>query len=70
MMDRLKTVYPPKTSFCGGYNDDTGPCDMSYRPPIQLQMNPVRFCPGSFRPELFLLILGVGPFGLVRRVDR
>ena len=21
MTDRLKTVYPPKTSFCGGYND-------------------------------------------------
>ena len=20
MTDRLKTVYPPKTSFCGGYN--------------------------------------------------
>ena len=19
--DRLKTVYPPKTTFCGGYND-------------------------------------------------
>ena len=23
MTDRLKTVYPPKTSFCGGYNDPT-----------------------------------------------
>ena len=21
MTDRLKTVYPPKTSFCGGYNE-------------------------------------------------
>ena len=21
MTDRLKTVYPPKTSFCGGYNN-------------------------------------------------
>ena len=20
MTDRLKTVYPPKTTFCGGYN--------------------------------------------------
>ena len=23
MTDRLKTVYPPKTSFCGGYNNLT-----------------------------------------------
>ena len=22
MTDRLKTVYPPKTSFCGGYNEN------------------------------------------------
>ena len=22
MTDRLKTVYPPKTSFCGGYNEE------------------------------------------------
>ena len=24
MTDRLKTVYPPKTSFCGGYNELNG----------------------------------------------
>ena len=23
MTDRLKTVYPPKTSFCGGYNKNS-----------------------------------------------
>ena len=29
MTDRLKTVYPPKTSFCGGYNyEDTNGIDL------------------------------------------
>ena len=26
MTDRLKTVYPPKTSFCGGYKDTAAFC--------------------------------------------
>ena len=26
MTDRLKTVYPPKTSFCGGYNNAVTLC--------------------------------------------
>ena len=40
MTDRLKTVYPPKTSFCGGYNKhavsitcDNGP-DWSHKSPL------------------------------------
>ena len=37
MTDRLKTVYPPKTSFCGGYNKDKAemPIRMGSALPIQ-----------------------------------
>ena len=28
IMDRLKTVYPPKTTFCGGYNEVIGESDL------------------------------------------
>ena len=44
MTDRLKTVYPPKTSFCGGYKQYT---------PLKL-----RFAGGIKTVEAMLRVIG------------